>query len=93
MDDDPVLRALDEALEHDDPRLAARMRGAPRHGPALMAAGVLAAVLVLLAAVALGPVVIGAVAVVLLVAAPIAVCRCTDCVDRLRPPEGPPDPR
>jgi hypothetical protein len=124
MDDDPVLRALGDALERDDPRLAALLRAGPSPParPAVRApeppaappapappvpaaeAGratsrhrlrrprtwclVLLALILVGAAVRLGPAALAALAVLLLVASPLAACWwCAAAADDLRPPE------
>jgi hypothetical protein len=74
-DDDPVLRALGEDLERDDPALAALLSGrAPerRHHPlgwALVACAVIAVALVVAPGVTLG-----VLAMLLVLASPLVAC-------------------
>ena len=74
MDDDPVLRSLAEDLERDDPRLAALLGGPPagrRHtGAWLLLALPFLTILLLLPP----RMVFGVVAVLAIVASPLAVC-------------------
>ncbi|HEV7210941.1 MAG TPA: DUF3040 domain-containing protein [Blastococcus sp.] len=90
MDDDPVLRTLAAELEHDDPRLAAFLtdgKSPHRHHPVawllLSLAGAAVALL-------LPPtVMIGVLAMLLVVASPLAVCWLCSVSDDLPRPRNP----
>jgi Flp pilus assembly protein TadB len=78
-DDDPVLRRLAEDLARDDPRLAALLDGdpsgaRPRHGWVRLVLLVTAPLLVVVALLVPPTVAVGATAMLLAIASPLAVC-------------------
>jgi Protein of unknown function (DUF3040) len=78
-DDDPVLRRLAEDLARDDPRLAALLdgdpsRARPRHGWLRFLLLVTAPLLVVVALLVPPTVAVGATAMLLAIASPLAVC-------------------
>jgi hypothetical protein len=82
MDDDPVLRSLGEDLARDDPRLAALLDGTDaghRHWGARAAAILLLTAVLLTVALLVPPTVaLGAIAMLLALLSPLAVCwLCT----------------
>lgn len=90
MDDDPVLRTLAADLEHDDPRLAAFLTDGKRphrhHRVVWLLLSLAGAALALL----LPPtVMIGVVAMLLVVASPLAVCWLCSVSDDLPRPRNP----
>lgn len=90
MDDDPELRTLAAELAHDDPRLAAFLTdGKPphRHHPVvwLMISLAGAALLLLLPP----TVMVGVLAMLLVVASPLAVCWLCSVSDDLPRPRNP----
>ena len=100
MDDDPVLRSLSDDVERDDPELAAFLRGTgaaspgPRPGRRQSAARTLASVVLLallgcalLVSALLLParVTLGATAMLVILASPLAVCWLLESGDARRP--------
>ncbi len=81
MDDDPVLRALGEALARDDPDLAARLAAGPGTlgpppGRGALWVVVLGAVVVVAAPLLLGPAAFGLMALLVLIGCPIVISHC-----------------
>jgi hypothetical protein len=91
VDYDPVLRSLAADLEQDDPHLAAFLSSgavAHRHHPAAWATAGLLALFVLAVTLPI-TVAVGVVAMLLVIASPLAVCwLCSVADDPPRPQNG-----
>ena len=92
MDDDPVLRALGEALARDDPDLAALLTTGPcpgHPGRGALWLLVLGATAAVAAPLLVGPAAFGLMAVLVLVGWPIAMSRWLVATEHLRDDDPP----